>query len=93
MKFQMIKKASKMKDLNDLINLWGKDLVKAERIQAIRLELMECRTNIEIDALKFKNQEFIDENPGLYLAIKNARVRIARTRKEAMKSWKLYEKN
>lgn len=63
------------------------------RMKEITTAFMEARTISDIENLKFKYADELEENPALWKCVKNARKRINLIRKEVRKSFKTYEMN
>ena len=55
--------------------------------------LMYADTNSDVNAIVNENIEYLNDNPGLFTYVKNARKRISRIRKEMKNSWKVFELN
>jgi len=54
---------------------------------------MEARTFQEVDSIVNNNYIYMEENPMAYKFANNAKKRIARLRREANKSWRIFEMN
>lgn len=63
-------------------------LQEIEKIRDFRNALMDCETQTEVTNLVQINNDFLNENPALYRAVKYARMRIARVRNEKRLSFK-----
>jgi hypothetical protein len=62
-------------------------LKEIERLGLFRTVLMNCDTQDEVTHLCQTNVDLLNDNPGIYRAVKCARIRIARVRKEMKKSY------
>ena len=56
-------------------------------------KFLDARTNQEVDSIVNDNYIYMDENPMAYKFANNAKKRIARLRREANKSWRIFEMN
>jgi hypothetical protein len=56
-------------------------------------QIMTANNNSELNEIVNANMEHLDKNPRLYTLVKSTRKRIARVRKEKMKSWLICEMN
>jgi len=56
-------------------------------------KFLNARTNQEVNDIVNDNIEELNNNPKMFQFARNARRRITRLRREANKSWKIYELN
>jgi len=54
---------------------------------------LEARTNQEVNSIVNDNIEELNNDPKMFKFARNARRRIARLRREANKSWHIFELN
>jgi hypothetical protein len=77
-------------ELSKLIEQWGCDLAKQEKIESLRNAFISCQLNADVNELVNKNILFLNDNPKLWIFPRDARRRINRLRRETIKSWNLY---
>jgi hypothetical protein len=72
-------------ELSNLIDKWGRDMVKQIHIEKLRNEFMNCHSFMDIEIIRHLSRDFLKANPECYEMIFHARKRIRKEIREKTK--------